>query len=52
MAKLIENKEEIEKVILVAVSLVIANVQDESLDELEELVKHCRCTGSWKNNSK
>lgn len=38
MAKLIENKEEIEKVILVAVSLDDSNDADESLDELEELV--------------
>ena len=36
MAKLIENKEEIEKVILVAVSLDDSNDADESLDELEE----------------
>ena len=38
LAKLIENKEEIEKVILVAVSLDDSNDADESLDELEELV--------------
>lgn len=38
MAKLIENKEEIEKVILVSVSLDDSNDADESLDELEELV--------------
>ena len=39
MAKLIENKEEIEKVILVAVSLDDSNDADESLDELEEQFK-------------
>ena len=41
MAKLIENKEEIEKVILLAVSLDDSNDADEALDELEELDRDC-----------